>query len=233
MNGKQISNLLSFLFCFLIGFFSYSMFRIVIPYMSWQWNIDFLLTKQFIIHLDHYRLAFYVHIFSSLVVLLSGVVLFSSFVMKRYPGLHRNIGKLYIGLILILSAPSGLIMAYYANGGFWVQLSFFILTPLWWYFTFKGYTSIRNKKFAKHKIWMIRSYALTLSAISLRGCQLLLGHYTMMDPESQYLLISWMSWVGNLLFAEVYINLRYLTSIIRYSNSFTLLTNALARIVVK
>jgi len=206
---KQIGHLSSFLFCFLVLLSSYIMIRIVFPYMSWKWNVDFLLTKQFIIHLDHYRIAFYTHIFSSLLVLFAGAFLFSSYVLKNFPLMHRNFGKAYIGLILGLSAPSGLIMSFYANGGYWVKFSFLILTPLWWYFTFKGYSSIRNIKIKEHKEWMIRSYALTLSAISLRMYQYLLSHFFYIEPEIQYLLVSWISWVGNLLVAEAYIRIRY------------------------
>ena len=210
---QKSAHVKSFLFCGLILLSTIGMTNIIMPYLSWKWNVDFLMTKQFIIHLDHYRFAFYIHIFSSLVILFSGAFLFSSYVLKHYSKLHRNIGKVYVGLLLGLSAPSGLIMAYYANGGIWVKISFLILTPLWWYFTYKGYTSIRHKKVKAHKAWMTRSYALTLSAISLRGYQFIFGYTIEMNPEMQYLLISWISWVGNLLIAEVYI--RYLGTGVR------------------
>lgn len=203
---KRISKFeLPFIFSGLVFISSLAMAKIILPYFSWKWDVDFLLTKQFVIHLDHYRIAFYTHIFSSLIVLLTGVFLFSPFILKRYSQVHRFSGKLYVGLILLLSAPSGLIMAYYASGGLWVKVSFLILTPMWWFFTFRGYTSIRKGRVHEHKSWMIRSYALTLSAISLRGYQLLLGHYAIIDPEVQYLLVSWISWVGNLVVAELYI----------------------------
>ncbi|MFT5765421.1 MAG: hypothetical protein ACI8X3_002858, partial [Saprospiraceae bacterium] len=53
-----------------------------------------------------------------------------------------------------------------------------------------------------HKVWMMRSYALTLSAVSLRIYQLILGHFFYMDPVVQYLLVSWVSWLGNLMILE-------------------------------
>ena len=195
----------SFIFSGIVLFFTYLMARIIFPYFSWKWDVDFLMTKQFIIHLDHYRLAFYTHIFSSILVLFSGSILFSSYILKSFPRLHRNFGKLYVGILLFLCAPSGMVMAFYANGGIWVKVSFIILTPLWWYFTFKGYTTIRKRKIIAHKRWMIRSYALTLSAISLRAYQFILGHFTLIDVELQYLVISWVSWVGNLILAELII----------------------------
>lgn len=205
LENKDFKRVSATLFVGVILFSTYLMGKIIFPYLSWKWNIDFLLTKQMIIHLDHYRLAFYAHIISSLIVLFSGAFLFSSFVLKRFPKVHRNMGKLYVALLLLISAPSGLIMAYYANGGIWVKVSFMILTPLWWWFTYKGYTTIRDKKVVAHRRWMIRSYALTLSAISLRAYQFLFSYVDIVDPQFQYLLVSWISWVGNLCIAELYI----------------------------
>lgn len=207
LNKKHISPILWGAF---ILFFSVKMLGIIWPYTSWDWEVDFLLTKQMIIHLDHYRLSFYAHIFSSLLVLFSGAFLFSSFVLKKWPLLHRWFGKIYVGLLLLVSAPSGMVMAFYANGGWLAKISFLILTPLWWYFTWKGYQTARQRKFKLHQDWMMRSYALTLSAVSLRIYQVSLSYYFYIDPELQYILISWASWLGNWLLVEVLIYQRRL-----------------------
>ncbi|MBK8565665.1 MAG: DUF2306 domain-containing protein [Saprospiraceae bacterium] len=185
-----------------ILFFSYQFILIIAPYTSWKWDVDFLITKQHIIHLDYYRAAFYAHIFSSMFVLASGVFLFPKYVLHKWPKLHRYAGRIYVGLLLLVSAPSGFIMAFHANGGWAAQASFFILTPLWWWVTWKGFDTARKRQFAKHKSWMLRSYALTLSAVSLRVYQLLLGQFFYLDPVVQYVLVSWAAWVGNLVFAE-------------------------------
>ncbi|MFT5168899.1 MAG: hypothetical protein ACI8P3_004144, partial [Saprospiraceae bacterium] len=186
VHNKTINSLLWIAF---ISFFSFKMLEIVLPYTSWEWDVDFLLTKQYFVHLDHYRLAFYSHIFSSLFVLFSGAFLFSGYVLKNHTVLHRWIGKIYIVLLLFISAPSGMVMAFYANGGWMVKMSFLILTPLWWWCTYKGYQMARRQQFKAHKVWMMRSYALTLSAVSLRIYQLILGHFFYMDPVVQYLLV--------------------------------------------
>ena len=199
LQSKTIS---SFLWVVFISFFSFKMLQIVWPYTSWEWDVDFLLTKQFIVHLDHYRFAFYSHIFSSLFILFSGAFLFSSYILKKHRNLHRWIGKTYIVLLLLISAPSGMVMAFYANGGWLVKISFLLLTPLWWWCTFKGYQTARSKQFKAHKTWMMRSYGLTLSAVSLRVYQMVLGYFFYLEPEIQYLLVSWVSWLGNLVIVE-------------------------------
>lgn len=188
-----------------ISFFSLVMLNIIWPYTSWKLDIDFLLTKTTIIHLNYYRLSFYSHIFSSLIVLFCGAFLFSNYFLKKWPAMHRWIGKIYVALLLFVSAPSGFVMAFYANGGWPAKSSFLLLTSLWWWFTWKGYHAARTKKFKAHKVWMIRSYALTLSAISLRVYQMLLGHFSYLEPSLQYAIVSWVSWLGNYFLAELWI----------------------------
>lgn len=210
-------NFPAILWTIFILFFSFMMGRIIWPYTSWQWDVDFLLTKTLLIHLDHYRLAFYLHIFSSLIVLLSGAFLFSNYILKNWTIFHRWIGKIYVALLMLISAPTGLIMAFYANGGWPAKGSFLLLTPIWWWCTWKGYQTARAKKFKAHRIWMMRSYALTLSAISLRVYQLLLGNFFYLDPAFQYALVSWISWLGNLFFVEMWIRNKNLSPNNRYS----------------
>lgn len=188
----------------LICFFTLQMMFVVWPYTSWKWDVNFLMTKQLIIHLDHYRFSFYAHIFSSLFVMASGAFLFSNYILRKYPKMHRYLGKLYVGLVLLVSAPSGLVMAYYANGGWIAQTSFVILSVLWWWFTYQGYRTARKLDFQAHKKWMMRSFALTLSAVTLRLFQMFLGYLIYMDPVTQYIFISWTSWIFNLLLVELW-----------------------------
>ena len=192
----------------LISFFSLLMFNVIWPYTSWEWDVDFLQSKYLIIHLDYYRLSFYAHIFSSLIVMFSGAFLFSKYILQNYSRFHRFFGKLYVGLVLLISAPTGMVMAFHANGGWPAKISFLILTPLWWWFTYKGYQTARSKNFTAHKKWMMRSYALTLSAITLRLCQLFIHEIISLDPTTQYVLVSWGSWMFNLGVVEVYLGFK-------------------------
>ena len=52
---------------------------------------------------------------------------------------------------------------------------------------------------------MIRSFALTLSAITLRIWKVVLAHYTDIGPMDRYRIIAWVGWVLNFLIAEWYI----------------------------
>lgn len=184
---------------------SYLMWDIVIAYSGFERDVDFLLTKTDVIHLDYYRLAFYMHISSSLILMICGGFLFIEFKFDNWWIWHRRLGKTYIILLLFLAAPSGLIMGLHANGGFLAQVNFVLLSVVWWVFTFIGYKKAVSRNIAAHKKWMIRSFALILSAITLRVLQMMLPLEWFVDQQARYIIISWMSWTMNLIIAEFYI----------------------------
>ncbi|MGB1121490.1 MAG: DUF2306 domain-containing protein, partial [Saprospiraceae bacterium] len=96
----------------ILGLFAVLMMRISYPYLipPFPTNIDFLATKQDVLHIKPWKIAFYIHISSSFLVILAGLTQFSNTILKKYPKTHRNIGKLYVAVILFVSGPSGLLM---------------------------------------------------------------------------------------------------------------------------
>jgi hypothetical protein len=186
-----------------VAFFSYLMARIVLPYTSGRLDIDFLLSKQHIIHLWHYRAAFYLHIFPALLVLAAGMTQFSSRILAKAPALHRWVGKVYVGSVLLVCGPAGFVMALYSNGGWVARSSFVTLSVLWWLCTWFAWRAIIRGSVSEHKTWMLRSYALTFSAITLRVMQFLLATRTGIDADLAYQVVAWPSWVLNLLALEV------------------------------
>ena len=181
------------------------MFRIVAPYTSGATDIDFLQTKQYIIGWATYRWSFYVHIFSSLWVLAAGLTQFSKGLLREIPVIHRWIGRIYVGIILLISAPAACVMSVYANGTDFTKASFMLLSVLWWVTTWWAYQAILKGNIEQHKAWMYRSYALTLSAISLRIMQFCFATWTDIDPEIAYQIVALPSWLINLLIAEIII----------------------------
>jgi uncharacterized membrane protein len=193
-------------FLFLAGlFFVFLMVKLTLPYLSFRYDVDFLLTKQSVLHMFWWRAAFYVHITSSIIVLLTGLLQFLPAVLKRFPQVHRVLGKVYVFTILACSAPSGLVMAVYASGGFWARLSFALISLLWIIFTWVAFRKAVQRDFRSHTAFMYRSFALTLSAITLRSYVWLLpffSHLHHLHGREMYVLVSWLSWVPNLLVSE-------------------------------
>jgi hypothetical protein len=63
----------------------------------------------------------------------------------------------------------------------------------------------KNKDYKAHQRFMIRSYALTLSAITLRIWKYLIMNYLEIPPMDVYRIVAWLGWGLNLIFAEIYI----------------------------
>jgi len=205
INRKGILKLLIYA---LLGYFSYLMILITIQYTPIDFNAAFLGIKQNEIKLPYYQLAFFTHVYTSIFTLLLGFFQFSSTIRIKYPKLHRSIGKFYIGIIVILAGPSGLVMGYHANGGVYSQTSFCLLSILWIYFSLMAYKYAQTKKWTLHKNFIYRSYALTLSAISLRLFKWIIVGTFALPPMDTYQIVSWLGWIVNIGIAELIIRFR-------------------------
>jgi hypothetical protein len=188
----------------------------VLPYMSFERAINFLGTKPDpVLDRSYFMVAFYTHISSSIIAMGGGVVQFfpklgraltpSKIGTKGYLGFHRAIGKLYIGSILLLAAPSGLVLAAFANGGLAARVGFSVQCLVWWLTTYAAWWAVMKKDYTQHTEMMWRSYAVTLAAMSLRTESYALYYWFETKPIETYLTVTWLSWVGNLLIAEVLI----------------------------
>lgn len=192
---------------------SWLMVLLSLPYVSFDPYVDFLFTKQLVYKIHHWRWSFYVHVFVSTAVLVAGLGQFSRFLLQRYPKVHRVAGYVYAVTVLALSGPSGLVMGYYANGGVWARVSFVLLAVLWMGFTGAAMFQVYRKDWKKHADMMTRSYALTLSAITLRFYVYLIALFQLeVSPRAAYTWIAWLSWTLNLLVAEYLIRRKTFTS---------------------
>lgn len=184
-----------------------------LPYFEFDPRKDFLGTKRFAVTSKWiFKIGFYTHISSALVVWLAGIPQFWPFLVLKYPKWHRNLGKIYVFGILFLAAPSGLILAAFANGGLSAQVGFTLQCLVWWFLTFKAFLFIKEGNIAEHVRYMIRSLAVTYAAFSLRTESYVMYQFFGTKPIETYLTVVWLSWVGNLFLAEILL----LTKIDRY-----------------
>jgi hypothetical protein len=185
-----------------LAFFSFLMLRIIWAYIPMKTNTAFLQLKQQYIHITEWRVAFFVHVFSSMLVLAAGFSQFSKKLLKKRPKLHRTLGYVYVLDILMVTGPAGLLMSFYANGGLSSRIAFILLSVLWIAFTAIALYKAIKKDFVAHRIYMIRSFALTLSAVSLRIWKVVIAYSSDMAPMDRYRIIAWLGWTLNLLIAE-------------------------------
>jgi len=132
--------------------------------------------------------------------LLVGPLQFASRIRTRWPGLHRATGRLYAAGCAIAS-PAGLMLALGTTAGPIASAGFAIPALLWPLFTGLGVRAAIQGRFDDHRAWMLRSYAITATAITLRlmlPASALLGlHF-----YPAYRVISWISWITNLALVE-------------------------------
>lgn len=191
-------------YCLLIlfSFFFVLMARITLQYIPINTDVAFLRIKQDYIHITPWLIAFYIHVFTSMFVLAAGFTQFSPWVLSRNKPLHRAIGKGYVVVVLFVTGPASFIMALLANGGFPSRVAFTTLSLLWMYCTAKAWQTVRAGQFDLHRDWMYRSYALTLSAVTLRAWKWLLIALFHLHPLDTYRIVAWLGFVPNLLVAE-------------------------------
>lgn len=189
----------------LLAYFSYLLLLISLQYVPFKNDAAFLRIKQEEMGIWYYPIAFKVHVYTSFFVLLAGFTQFSEGLRNSYRGLHRSMGKFYVVVVLFLSATSGFILGIHANGGLSSKAAFVLLSVLWFWFTYKAYAAIRKGDIRVHKNFMIRSYALALSAISLRLFKWIIVWLFEPSPMDVYRLVAWLGWMANLAIAELVI----------------------------
>jgi hypothetical protein len=179
-----------------------------LSYLNFDYNYGFLQLKKSAIATGWYLPAYYAHIIIAAIVLVIGFIQVHPKLGLRRRPVHRLLGKIYVGGILFFSAPGALVMSLFINRGPVVLSSFVLQCILWFVFTYLAYVKVRAGDIQSHRQWILRSFALTLAAITLRIYVFLSSwSYDLAQPEA-YATIAWLSWVPNLLICEAYLRSR-------------------------
>lgn len=149
---------------------------------------------------DSALLGSYLHLIGGGVVIIVGAAQFSQKLRVSKPSLHRLTGYVYI-IGVVLGSLSAFYLALKSSGGLAAHYGFGALAVLWLGSTITAYYKIRQRDFAAHQRWMIRSYALTLAALTLR-IYLPVALMSGLRFEEVYPLIAWLCWVPNLLITD-------------------------------
>lgn len=178
------------------------LFVITASYLSFKSDVNFLLVKQDIVNDSIWRPTFYIHVISGMLVILVGPFQFLKSFRTKFLNWHKLGGKIYAYSILLLAAPTGLIMAFYAEGGLWSTVAFSIMSILCFVTTLMAVIKIKQRKIEEHKMWMMRSYALSFAAVTLRLLVPLFSLFILDNEDLITVSTAWLSWMLNLLVAE-------------------------------
>ena len=150
---------------------------------------------------ERHAVAIHLHIFASALALLLGPWQFSARLRRERPAVHRWLGRLYLGVAVGLGGAAGLYMSAHAFGGPVAKLGFAALAVGWLVTGAIAYAAARARDFVAHRRWMIRNFALSFAAVTLR--LYLPGVFVFGLPFAPaYAVIAWLCWVPNILVAE-------------------------------
>jgi uncharacterized membrane protein len=113
--------------------------------------------------LIHDRLLLFPHALCGTLALLSGPLQFSTRLRRRNLKLHRILGRVYVVSVFI-AAPFAIIIS--TGGDLIVGTS--VQAGAWIICTLAAFLTARNRHIIQHRQWMIRSYAVTFTFITLR-----------------------------------------------------------------
>lgn len=207
MNSRFISlqktrQTFSFLFFWLpIIFFSLLLIRNTIPYFSFSKDFSFIEERAVLFLKPVYSFSFYIHIFAGMFCIGTALLQFSSYILKKRKAIHVWSGRIYVIVVLLLGAPTGMYMSFFAKGGIAEKTLFMFMAVTWFFFTLLGLTSILQKQVIAHKNWMIRSYAMAMTAVTFRIYYIILYLFDV-ELTQNYEVSLWISVIGNMLFAE-------------------------------
>jgi hypothetical protein len=146
------------------------------------------------------------HIGGGSVALTLGMFQFSGTLRRKFVKVHRWMGRLYLGGVLVGSVGAiymGIEVS--PNKGFGIALEFLALA--WLTTSGMAYVAVMRRQFAVHREWMIRSYVVTFGFVLFRmGSR---WHvFAGLGHAVQPVMLAWACWAVPLLATDVVLNWR-------------------------
>lgn len=208
MNTARVTTLqqamrfsLQVLFWVPLTFFSLLLVYNTLPYFNFSPQFDFIQERIKLFINPVWKWSFYLHIAAGMFCITTALTQFSSYILRKRKAIHVYAGKIYVLVVLWIGAPTGFYMAFFAKGGYWEKACFLFMAIFWFLTTYKGLETIKARNVLGHSIWMMRSYAMALTAVSFRVYHILF-FLTGMNHFENYAISLWISVIGNMLVAE-------------------------------
>lgn len=99
--------------------------------------------------------------------LLLGPVQFLPGLRARRPRLHRVVGRAYL-MSVAAGGLAAVVAGLASTSGIAAQVGLLLLALLWLHSGWRGLVAARARRIQEHRMWMVRNYSLTFSAVWLR-----------------------------------------------------------------
>ncbi len=144
------------------------------------------------------------HVAFSFVALSLGPWLFNTSLRARRPDIHKKIGKFYITGCMA-GAVTVFPLALSNATGTVAHLGFGVMSVVWFTLAYLAYGAAVNRDFIAHRRWAVRSFAVTFAFVHVGLSYKLFIPSGTFNAQGMQALQSMVSWLGNLLFAEIYL----------------------------
>lgn len=161
--------------------------------------------------LENQRAVFIAHVTAAPIGLVLGCFQFHKGLRTRFPAFHRWSGRLYAVAILVAGLSGLTLGIVIAPERPFTGSGFAVLSVVWLVLVTGGVRAAREGRFDRHCLWMIYTFALTASSVTLR-LQLLVAGLFGYDYEAASGFLAWTCWPINLGIAYLYLMLRQTTS---------------------
>lgn len=162
-------------------------------YFPANFESDFLIGREEVFD-RVYQAAFYSHILVGPFAIIIGGALLHTGLHHRYPSLHRRMGRLQAGLVVLILVPSGLVMAWDAHTGAVAGWGFALQAVSTGACLIVAIGHAMKQRFDLHQRWAIRCLLLLISPFLLR---LMIGVSIVGDFQTDgfYQFTAWASWI--------------------------------------
>jgi uncharacterized membrane protein len=143
-----------------------------------------------------------VHVICGVTATIIGGIQFIPSVRTRNPALHRNMGKIYLGCILLSTLVSFYLVST-AQLGIVYATGLAMLGIVWLGSAAMAYMAIRKGNVFMHREWMIKTYVLTLSFVCFRLTEDILTKMGISSFVDRKVLLAWGSWAIPFFITEV------------------------------
>jgi uncharacterized membrane protein YozB (DUF420 family) len=157
-------------------------------------------------HVDFRPSVLVTHATLASVALICGIVQLN-LASRKNRWFHRSIGYAY-ALSVLFGGIAGLILAVNAGGGIVAQLGFSGLALAWIATTANAVRLVLQGDYRRHRVWMLRSFALTFAAVTLRlqlPFLIGMGGYSYAEASN---FVAWSCWLPNILVMEWWLRRR-------------------------
>jgi len=148
------------------------------------------------------------HVAPGLVFLLSGPVQFMSGIRRRYPALHRWMGRLFVAAALVVGVTALAMSPQMPIGGPLETAASSFFGAFFLFALGKAFVAIRRREFARHRQWMIRTYAIGLAIATIRpivGVFFATRSLTGLTPRDFFGIAFWLGFTAHAVAAELWI----------------------------